>query len=66
MAQRRRQTYSPAFKVEAVRLVGPRRRIIWPAPSTRLETNLVMTAWHRALARRRTAPRWHHSDRGTQ
>ena len=31
-----------------------------------LETRLVLTAWRRALALRRRAPRQHHSDRGTQ
>jgi putative transposase len=42
------------------------RRIVGWALDTTLETRLVLTAWHRAVARRRTAPRVHHSDRGTQ
>ena len=33
---------------------------------TTIGTDLALTAWRRALARRRTAPRLHHSDRGVQ
>ena len=42
------------------------RRIVGWALDTTLETDLVLRAWQRALATRRTAPRLHHSDRGTQ
>jgi len=42
------------------------RRIVGWAIDTTLETSLVLTAWRRAIARRRTAPRLHHSDRGRQ
>ena len=42
-----------------------RRVVGWAAAST-LTTALVLTAWRRALARRRCAPRIHHSDRGGQ
>jgi len=42
------------------------RRVVGWALDTTLATRLVLTAWHRAVARRRTAPRLHHSDRGTQ
>ena len=42
------------------------RRIVGWAMDTTLETELVLTAWQRPLALRRTAPRLHHSDRGTQ
>jgi putative transposase len=42
------------------------RRVVGWAIDTSLETALVLTAWRRALAGRRTAPRLHHSDRGTQ
>ena len=42
------------------------RRIVGWAVDRRLETSLVLEAWHRALARRGTAPRLHHSDRGSQ
>ena len=42
------------------------RRVVGWATDTRLETRLVLTAWNRAVARRRCAPRQHHSDRGTQ
>ena len=37
----------------------------WATHST-LETALVLTAWQRALRRRRRAPALHHSDRGCQ
>ncbi len=42
------------------------RRVVGWAIDTQLETRLVLTAWRRALALRRRAPRQHHSDRGTQ
>jgi len=42
------------------------RRVVGWALDTTLETRLVLTAWRRALALRRRAPRQHHSDRGTQ
>ena len=42
------------------------RRVVGWAIDTHLETALVLTAWRRALALRRHAPRQHHSDRGTQ
>lgn len=42
------------------------RRIVGWAVGTTLETDLVLRAWQRALARRHTAPRLHHSDRGAQ
>ena len=42
------------------------RRVVGWAVDRRLETALVMTAWHQALTRRRTAPQLHHSDRGSQ
>ena len=42
------------------------RRVVGWATDTQLETRLVLTAWRRALALRRRAPRQHHSDRGTQ
>jgi transposase InsO family protein len=42
------------------------RRIVGWALEATLETRLVLTAWQRAVARRGTAPRLHHSDRGTQ
>jgi putative transposase len=42
------------------------RRVVGWAIDRQLETRLVITAWRRALARRRRAPRQHHSDRGTQ
>ena len=42
------------------------RRIVGWAVGRRLETSLVLEAWYRALASRGTAPRLHHSDRGSQ
>ena len=42
------------------------RRVVGWAVDTTLDTDLVLTAWRRALAVRRTAPRLHHSDRGSQ
>lgn len=42
------------------------RRVVGWALDAHLETRLVLTAWRRALARRRRPPRQHHSDRGTQ
>jgi transposase InsO family protein len=42
------------------------RRVVGWALDTSMETRLVLTAWHRAVALRRTAPRLHHSDRGAQ
>ena len=42
------------------------RRIVGWAVDTTLGTDLVLAAWQRALATRRTAPRLHHSDRGVQ
>jgi transposase InsO family protein len=42
------------------------RRVVGWAIDTQLETRLVLTAWRRALALRRRAPRQHHSNRGTQ
>jgi putative transposase len=42
------------------------RRVVGWALDTTMETAVVLTAWHRALAQRRTAPRLHHSDRGRQ
>jgi putative transposase len=42
------------------------RRIVGWAVETTLDTDLVLTAWRRAVAPRRTAPRLHHSDRGAQ
>ena len=42
------------------------RRVVGWAIDTTMETSLVLTAWQRAVARRRTAPRLHHSDRGRQ
>ena len=42
------------------------RRVVGWAIDTHLETALVLTAWRRALAVRRRAPRQHHSDRGRQ
>ena len=42
------------------------RRVVGWAIDRQLETRLVITAWRRALALRRRAPRQHHSDRGTQ
>ena len=50
----------------AVQLDLYSRRIVGWALDTTLETRLVMTAWDRAVARRGTAPRMHHSDRGVQ
>jgi transposase InsO family protein len=41
------------------------RRVVGWAIDRQLETRLVITAWRRALALRRRAPRQHHSDRGT-
>ena len=42
------------------------RCIVGWAVETTLEADLVLLAWQRALARRHTAPRLHHSDRGAQ
>lgn len=42
------------------------RAVVGWAVDRTLETRLVLTAWRRALARRGTAPRLHHSDRGCQ
>lgn len=42
-----------------------RRVVGWAIDST-METPLVLTAWRRALAQRRSVPRLHHSDRGRQ
>jgi putative transposase len=42
------------------------RRVVGWALSPSMETRLVLTAWQRALARRRTPPRLHHSGRGSQ
>jgi transposase InsO family protein len=42
------------------------RRVVGWALDRTMDTRLVLTAWHRAVALRRTAPRLHHSDRGTQ
>ena len=42
------------------------RRVVGWALSPSMETRLALTAWERALARRRTAPHLHHSDRGSQ
>ena len=42
------------------------RRVVGWAMSRTLETTLVLAAWRHALARRRRAPRVHHSDRGCQ
>jgi len=42
------------------------RRVVGWAADPQLETRLVLTAWRRALAVRRRAPRQHHSDRGAQ
>jgi transposase InsO family protein len=42
------------------------RRVVGWAVDRTMDTRLVLTAWHRAVALRRTAPRLHHSDRGTQ
>ena len=42
------------------------RRIVGWATDRTLETSLILTAWQRAVARRGTAPRLHHSDRGCQ
>ena len=42
------------------------RRIVGWAAQPTLETALVLTAWQRALARRRQPPDLHHSDRGCQ
>jgi transposase InsO family protein len=42
------------------------RRVVGWAIDTTMETSLVLTAWQRALAQRRTAPQLHHSDRGRQ
>ena len=42
------------------------RRVVGWAIDTTMETSLVLTAWRRALAQRRTGPRLHHSDRGRQ
>jgi transposase InsO family protein len=41
------------------------RRVVGWAAGPTLETTLVLTAWHRACARR-PAPQLHHSDRGAQ
>ena len=37
----------------------------WAVRPTR-DTALVLAAWHRAMGRRRCAPRMHHSDRGAE
>ena len=37
----------------------------WAVRPTR-DTDLVLAAWHRAVGRRRCAPRMHHSDRGAE
>ena len=42
------------------------RRIVGWALASTLDTSLVLTAWQRALVRRRQPPRLHHSDRGGQ
>jgi transposase InsO family protein len=42
------------------------RRVVGWAASPTADTALVLTAWRRALVRRRAAPRLHHSDRGSQ
>ena len=42
------------------------RRIVGWAAQPTLDTSLVLRAWHRAVAVRRTAPQLHHSDRGCQ
>jgi putative transposase len=42
------------------------RRVVGWALAPTLEAGVVVTAWRRALARRRVAPRLHHSDRGSQ
>jgi putative transposase len=42
------------------------RRVVGWALDTTMETSVVLTAWQRAVAQRRTAPRLHHSDRGRQ
>ena len=42
------------------------RRVVGWAVNATLETSLVLTAWHRAVLRRRCAPQLHHSDRGCQ
>jgi putative transposase len=42
------------------------RQVVGWAAAPTLDTALVLTAWRRALARRRRAPRLHHSDRGCQ
>jgi transposase InsO family protein len=42
------------------------RRVVGWATDCTLGTALVSAAWQRALARRGTAPRLHHSDRGCQ
>ena len=42
------------------------RRVVGWALGRTMDTQLVLMAWHRAVVMRRTAPRLHHSDRGTQ
>jgi transposase InsO family protein len=42
------------------------RRVVGWAMDSTMESALVLRAWDRALAYRRTAPRLHHSDRGRQ
>lgn len=42
-----------------------RRVVGWAAGAT-LDTSLVLTAWRRAVVRRRAPPALHHSDRGCQ
>jgi putative transposase len=50
----------------AVRLDLYSRRVVGWALDRTMDTRLVLTAWQRAVTMRRTAPRLHHSDRGTQ
>jgi transposase InsO family protein len=42
------------------------RRVVGWALERTLQTEVVLTAWRRAMATRRVAPAMHHSDRGSQ
>ena len=42
------------------------RRVVGWATASTLEASLAVAAYRRAVTRRRTAPRLHHSDRGSQ